>query len=101
MARARSTTGSSSSKRPASADKSGRGLSGVEVRELDGLFEAIEGAEARVVEIQTALADPELYQRAGEGAATLRNELEQAEAKALALTTRGEELEERKAASGA
>jgi ATP-binding cassette subfamily F protein uup len=101
MARARSTTGSSSSKRPASADKSGRGLSGVEVRELDGLFEAIEGAEARVVEIQTALADPKLYQRAGEGAATLRNELEQAEAKALALTTRWEELEERKAASEA
>ncbi len=74
-------------------------LNASELRELDGLFEAIEAAEAHVASIQSTLADPALYQGAGEGAAALRHDLEQAEADAARLTIRWEELEERKAAT--
>jgi ATP-binding cassette subfamily F protein uup len=76
-------------------------LSASELRELDGLFDAIEAAEVRVVEIQSLLADPEIYQGAGERAASLRDDLEVAEAEAFQLTARWEELEERKSDSGA
>lgn len=91
---------SSSSAKRAPADASSRRLNASEMRELDGLFESIEGAEARVLEIQSLLADPELYREAGERAESLRDDLEMAEAEALQLTARWEELEERKAASG-
>ena len=72
-------------------------LNASESRELDGLFEAIEQAEERVASIQASLADPALYQAAGEGVSALRDDLERAEAEAARLTTRWEELEERKA----
>ena len=74
-----------------------RRLNPSEQRELDGLFEAIEEAEARVVSIQSTLSDPTLYQGAGEEVATLRLDLAEAEAEAARLTIRWEELEERKA----
>ena len=65
--------------------------------ELEGLFEKIEAAEARVAELQARLADPELYRGTGEDVAGLRMALERAESEALRLTTRWEELEECKA----
>ncbi|MBC8186604.1 MAG: ABC-F family ATP-binding cassette domain-containing protein [Proteobacteria bacterium] len=82
-----------------SGDGSVRALTRAERRELDGLFETIEEAEARVVSIQSALADPELYQGARQRIATLRGDLERAEDETAQLTRRWEELEERKAAT--
>jgi len=81
------------------ARKAARKLSHAERRELDGLFAEIEEAETRVDRIQTRLADPELYQKAGEDVAALRLELEAAEAEAARFTARWEELEARDAAS--
>ncbi len=81
---------------PLAADA--RKLTHAERRELDGLFEAIEAADARVAELQLRLADPEIYRGSGEGMAALRDDLETAEAEAARLTARWEELEERQAA---
>ena len=65
------------------------------------MMEAIEAAESVVEEFQTKLADPEIYQRDGDEAATLREALEAAEAEVLQLTERWEELEAIAAASEA
>ena len=74
-------------------------LTHAERLELDGLFEKIEAAEARVAEIQVQLADPEIYQGPGEAVAAIRSDLQASEAEAARLTARWEDLEERKAAS--
>jgi ATP-binding cassette subfamily F protein uup len=74
-------------------------LTHAERRELDGLFEKIEEAEARVEAIQGRLADPELYQTGGEQVAALREDLSSAEADSAGLTARWEELEARNVAS--
>ncbi len=74
-----------------------RKLTHAERRELDGLLEEIEAAEARIAEFQSRLADPEIYQGPGEGVAAVRSDLERAEAEAARLTARWEDLEERKA----
>lgn len=79
----------------------GHRLSAAEERELEGLLEAIENAETRVSETQSALADPKLYEASGDGSSELRDTLQQAESEAERLTARWEELEERKAASQA
>ena len=114
-AREESRAGSSGSKKndrissaQASQPKAGEGagspddvpkkLSQKELRELDGLLQAIETAEERVGEIQARLADPETYQRPGEELATMRNDLASAEAEAVRLTERWEELESRHSA---
>lgn len=81
--------------------KKPRKLSHGERRELDGMMEAIEAAESVVEEIQTKLADPEIYQGDGDEVATLRAALEAAEAKVLQLTERWETLEAIAAASEA
>ncbi len=73
-------------------------LSSAEQRELDGLIDEIEKAEARVDEIQNALTDPDVYQDTGRRAAGLREELEAAEAEVAKLSSRWEELEVRAAA---
>ena len=95
-----SLSSAASPPRPSSS-KNIKRLSASELRELDGLFEGIEEAEARVASVQSKLADPALYQGAGEGIAALRSDLERAEAESVRLTARWEELEERKAATGA
>jgi len=74
-----------------------RKLTHAERRELDGLLEEIEAAEARIAEFQSRLADPEIYQGPGQGVAEVRSDLEGAEAEAARLTARWEDLEERKA----
>ena len=45
------------------------------------------------------MADPALYEKRGESVSLLRGDLERAEAEAARLTSRWEELEERKAAT--
>ena len=70
-----------------------RKLTHAERRELDGMMDAIEAAEEKVAALQEKLADPETYQGEGDVAASLRAELEVAEAEALRLTERWEALE--------
>jgi len=70
-----------------------RRLTHAERRELDGMMDAIEAAEEKVAALQEKLADPETYQGEGDVAASLRVELEVAEAEALRLTERWEALE--------
>jgi ATP-binding cassette subfamily F protein uup len=74
-----------------------RKLTHAESRELDGLMEEIEGAEARVAELQARLADPEIYREFGDSVGALSSDLAGAEAEAARLTARWEELEARKA----
>ena len=74
-------------------------LTHAEQLELDGLFEEIEAAEARVAELQVQLADPEIYRGPGGAVAAIRSDLQASEAEAARLTARWEDLEERKAAS--
>lgn len=73
-------------------------LTYAEERELDGLLEAIDDAEQVVGGVEKRLADPETYRRQGEAIAGLRAELESAQARVAELTSRWEELEEKKAA---
>ncbi len=82
-----------SRERPAKSAKKARKLTHAERRELDGMMEAIEAAEAVVEDVQAKLADPETYQGEGEAVAALRAELEAAEAEVRRLTERWEELE--------
>ena len=78
---------------PVESKPRARKLTHAERRELDGMMEAIEAAEEGVAEVQARLADPETYQGDGADVATLREQLEAAEAEALKLTERWEELE--------
>jgi len=76
-----------------------KALTWSEQRELEGIMDRIEQAEAEVGELEEKLADPSLYsQRSGE-IASLKNALERAKEAASALTSRWEELESRAAAA--
>jgi ATP-binding cassette subfamily F protein uup len=78
-----------------------RKLSPKERRELEGLLDRIEEAEAEVERLRAALGDPALYQKNDDGAAaaSLRASLEGAENDAAALLERWETLEAQAAAS--
>ncbi|MEM9176162.1 MAG: ABC-F family ATP-binding cassette domain-containing protein [Myxococcota bacterium] len=78
-----------------------RKLTHAERRELDGMMEAIEAAEAEVERVQTRLADPETYQGDGDAVAALRAELGAAEGEVLRLNERWEALEAIAAAADA
>lgn len=79
--------------------RSGKTLTWSEQRELDGIVDRIERAEAEVGELEEKLADPTLYsQRSGE-IASLKNALEKAKETAATLTVRWEELEARASAA--
>ncbi|MCB9583088.1 MAG: ABC-F family ATP-binding cassette domain-containing protein [Polyangiaceae bacterium] len=77
-------------RRPTSKKK---GLSHTEAKELDGIMEVIEAAEARVVELSEALSDPNTYAAGGGDAARLTAELDAARVEVERLTARWEELE--------
>ena len=79
-----------------SSSKQRAGLSFAEERELGGLIEKIEVAEAEVETLEAELGDPATYRRDGEAIAKLRLDLEAAKERAAALTTRWEELEAKK-----
>ena len=79
-----------------SSSKPRAGLSFAEERELGGLIEKIEVAEAEVETLEAELGDPATYRRDGELIAKLRLDLEAAKERAAALTTRWEELEAKK-----
>ena len=102
--KSRASAGESAGGVSMSEDEPGKGigrpkkLSQKERRELDGLFEAIEAAEQGVEALQAKLADPETYQLPQSEIASIRGQLETAEAEALRLTERWEELEARSAA---
>ena len=66
-------------RRDAPLPETARRLNGAERRELDALPDDIERAEAKVVRLQTELADPEVYRDGGGRASELRAGLEAAE----------------------
>jgi ATP-binding cassette subfamily F protein uup len=70
-----------------------------ERKELDGLFERIEAAEAEVEAIQARLADPATYKRRGVDVPLLGEQLEAARQLAGELLARWEELEARREAA--
>ena len=73
-----------------------------EQRELEGLLNRVEDADARVIALEARLVDPETYARGpGRGAdvAALVAELEQARALAAALLARWEALEQKREAA--
>jgi ATP-binding cassette subfamily F protein uup len=73
-------------------------LTYAEARELDGLIEAIEAAEADALLAESKLSDPSTYQQAGDTVSALSAELEGARERVEELTARWEELEAKKAA---
>jgi ATP-binding cassette subfamily F protein uup len=73
-------------------------LSYSEARELDGLFETIEAAEADAQRVEAKLSDPATYQEAGGTVSELNAELERTRERVEELTARWEELEARKEA---
>jgi len=89
----------SSSPVAAPAQKSKK-LSFSEQRELDGMLDAVAGAEARIEALQARLADPATYQGEGGAVAAIRDELALAEADLERLTARWEALESRAALTG-
>jgi ATP-binding cassette subfamily F protein uup len=86
-------------KRPPSPARVKR-LGYVEQRELDGLFERIEEAEARAEALEKRLSDPETYKRDGDAVAELQAAFDEAREEVETLTARWEELESRKAEAG-
>ena len=79
---------------PAAKKKSG--LSWAEQKELDGMLDRIDGAETRVRDLETKLADPALYASRGAEVGKLQSELAAAKGEVEKLTLRWEELEARK-----
>ncbi|MGH7435176.1 MAG: ABC-F family ATP-binding cassette domain-containing protein, partial [Polyangiaceae bacterium] len=75
--------------------KSG-GLTYAERLELDGIVDAIDAAEKRVAELESALADPSLYAARGAEVTPLRSRLQAAAAEAASLVRRWEALEAKK-----
>jgi ATP-binding cassette subfamily F protein uup len=78
--------------RPAPARRPGK-LSWAEQRELDGMEAAIVAAEERKSALEAELSDPATYQKEGARVATLREQLEGAEAEVERLYARWQELE--------
>jgi ATP-binding cassette subfamily F protein uup len=72
-------------------------LSWAEARELEGLLESIEAAEARVEELGTLLSQPDTYQKTEAKIVQLTADLEAARKHVEGLTARWEELETKKA----
>ncbi len=70
-----------------------RRLTWKETRELEALPPRIEASEQRRDELHARLADPALYQRAGDEVPALRSELEAVETELVATYARWEELE--------
>jgi ATP-binding cassette subfamily F protein uup len=77
---------------PPHARRPGR-LTFNEQRELEGMEPAILAAESRKAELERTLSDPATYQKAGEGIAALRDELEAISAEVDRLYARWQELE--------
>lgn len=83
---------------PKGAREARRGLSKDEERELAGILDRIEAAEAEVSRIDGALAEPDLYvTRDDPRVPKLKAELAEARAEAERLTARWEALEAKKA----
>ena len=76
-----------------------RGLTLPEKKELAGIMDKIEAAEAEVQALEARLADPAVYSGGGGEVPELLKKLEQARARAATLTARWEDLERRSAES--
>jgi ATP-binding cassette subfamily F protein uup len=77
---------------PGSASARPRRLSYKEQRELEGIFDRIEAAEARASELERKLSDPETYKREGDAVGELQRAFEEARVEVGTLTARWDEL---------
>jgi ATP-binding cassette subfamily F protein uup len=73
-----------------------KGLTYAEKKELDGLMDKVEAADAAVAELETKLADPSLYADRGSDVPKLQIELDKRRVEAKRLMDRWEELESKK-----
>jgi ATP-binding cassette subfamily F protein uup len=73
-----------------------RPLSFSEKKELDGILDEITALEARVTELEAALANPDLYSAGNDDAKRVQAEYESAKLTLAARTTRWESLEARR-----
>ncbi len=87
--------------KPAPEPKKRRALTYGERLELDGMMEAIEAAEAKVAELEAALADPYLYRAADESLERAVSSHQTAQAELARLMARWEELEAKREAAEA
>ena len=71
-----------------------------EKKELEGLVERVEAADAAVATLEAKLADPATYRDRGDDVPALNRDLEAAREQAAALIERWEELEAREEADG-
>ncbi len=78
-----------------------RGLTIPEKRELAGILDRIEAAEAEVARLEARLADPAVYSAGGGEVPELMKKLAAAREQAAALTARWEDLERRQAETDA
>jgi ATP-binding cassette subfamily F protein uup len=81
------------------APPKGRGKGGLtyaEQKELEGILDRIDAAEAAAAEVEKKLADPELYAKRGGEVAGLQAEQARLRAEAARLVARWEELEQKK-----
>jgi ATP-binding cassette subfamily F protein uup len=92
---AKSISPKAEAKRASRSNQESARLNSSERLELEGLPDAIESAESEVSRLQTALADPEIYQGDGSRATELRQGLEKAEQDVERLSARWEALEAR------
>jgi ABC transport system ATP-binding/permease protein len=74
-----------------------KGLTFAEQKELDGIMDAIEKAEARVTAAERRLSDPALYSAGGDEVKDATEELSTARVEAARLVARWEELEGKRA----
>ena len=77
---------------PGAASAQPRRLSYKEQRELEGIFDRIEAAEARASELERKLSDPETYKREGDAVGELQRAFEEARVEVGTLTARWDEL---------
>ncbi|MGO8994672.1 MAG: ABC-F family ATP-binding cassette domain-containing protein [Polyangiaceae bacterium] len=96
-AESRSSAVSSASASPPGARSKGKsGLTYGERLELEGIMDAIDGAERAVASLEAKLADPALYATRGQEVAPLQAELAAARTEAARLVARWELLETKK-----
>jgi ATP-binding cassette subfamily F protein uup len=88
-------SGQTSRKRSAAVEPRKK-LTQAETRELAGILDVIEGAEAKLAQMNARLSDPTLYSAGGKEVAPLRADIAALKAEIERLTARWEELETKK-----
>jgi ATP-binding cassette subfamily F protein uup len=81
--------------KPAAKNAKTKGLTWAEQREFETILDRVDAAERDVVDCEKALTDPGLYASRASEVPALTRKLDEAKARAAALVTRWEELEQK------